>query len=102
MGTFCLAKREAKRLMRDIRASLLHEPEAWTIREGTGPGQTVLEWGDYRVVISPCERCPCLAILDHCRLYYLGANVWLPKLSRMRLRAAARWAIAHKAVSGSI
>lgn len=72
-------------LTRDLRHSLAETNERWTITSDKD-GNTVLARRDFRIVLVARG----LRLFDSVRLYREEAEIWLPLLSRLRLRAAAR------------
>ena len=70
-------------------------PRDWHYVGTMGIGQTAIENGLLRVTVAPCERRPCLTLLDQVRLYEIASdgspqNVFVGPVSRLFLRRAVR------------
>lgn len=72
-------------LTRELRHSLAETKERWAISSDKD-GNTVLARRDFRIVLVARA----LRLLDAVHLYREDAEIWLPLVSRVRLRAAAR------------
>jgi hypothetical protein len=79
-------------LTRDLRRSLLAPADRWRVGADED-GNAMLEKGSNRIVLIPRAA----RILDSIHLYSDDAEVWLPLVSRLRLRAAARWRLIEHA-----
>jgi hypothetical protein len=79
------ARRDARSLSRKLRHSLAAPDEKWKVGtdEQTHPS---LSMGDVRIVLMPRA----VRLLDAIHVYSRDAEIWLPLLARLRLRAAAR------------
>lgn len=83
---------DSRVLSRQLRVSLTSADEDWKI--GTAEdGRPMLTNGGFRIVLSPRV----VRLLDAVHLYNDDAEIWLPLLTRLRLRAAARWRLIHDA-----
>ncbi len=83
---------DARRLARKLRNSLTSLEEKWNV--GTDEhGQPTLSNGDFRIVLVPRA----VRLLDAIHVYSDNAEIWLPLLARIRLRAAARWRLIQDA-----
>jgi hypothetical protein len=76
---------DAMLLVRELRKSLLKSKDRWK-SDADENGSAVLSHGDFRIVL---ERRG-LRLLDAIHLYQNDAEVWLPLMPRLRLRATAR------------
>ena len=85
---------DAMILVRALRQSLLESKDRWKTRPDD-TGGAVLSHGEFRIVLEP--RGP--RLLDAVHLYRSNAEVWLPLLPRLRLRAAARLRLIQDAKS---
>jgi hypothetical protein len=72
-------------LTRDLRRSLEEPKDRWKMDSDEG-GNTVLTKGEFRIVLVARA----LRLLDTVHLYREDAEIWLPLLSRLRLRSSAR------------
>lgn len=80
------------RIARELRKSLRSD-DGWTVSAVTAPGMigAVLSRGTtVRIHLYPNDRCPCLRMFDVIRLIVNGVDVYLPPVSRLCLRKAAR------------
>ena len=85
-------QRAARRLARKLRESLAAPDDNWTA--GTDKkGQPTLSNANFRIVLVPRAA----RLFDAIHLYSDDAEIWLPLLARLRLRAAARWRLIHDA-----
>src|SRR5262245_59121406 len=79
------ARWDAMILTRELRRSHENSKERWKI-DGDGEGDTSLTKGEFKIeLVRRTTR-----LLDAIYLYQGDAEVWLPLVSRIRLRAAAR------------
>jgi hypothetical protein len=79
------AHRDARILSRNLRKSLAAPDDKWKV--GTDEeGHPTLSSGDFRIVLVPRAA----RFLDAIHVYSDDADIWLPLLTRLRLRAAAR------------
>jgi hypothetical protein len=79
------AHRDARILSRQLRKSLASPDENWKI--GTDEeGHPTLSNDGFLIVLMPRA----VRLLDAIHVYHDGAEIWLPLLARLRLRAAAR------------
>jgi hypothetical protein len=79
------AHRDARSLSRKLRQSLAAPDEKWKV--GTDEeGHPTLSTGDVSIVLIPRA----VRFLDAIHVYSHDAEIWLPLLARLRLRAAAR------------
>jgi hypothetical protein len=92
MGTFIRMRREACQLARDLRVSLMEDEASWKIDRDFHGGAAVTA-GSFHITITP----RLLRVLDRIHLYCDGAEVWLPLLSRIRLRNTVRLFVARRA-----
>jgi hypothetical protein len=89
---------EACRVGCYIKQWMQERPEDWRVRPVVRfTGQSVVEAGTWRVVLTPCERCPCLRAMDHVRVYVDGSDLYLPLVVRLRVRTATRLLLLDKA-----
>jgi hypothetical protein len=72
-------------LTRRLHKSLVEPKDRWTVSSDDGK-DAVLTHGDFRIVLLP--RGP--RLLDVIHLYRKDAEIWLPLIPRLQLRAAAR------------
>jgi hypothetical protein len=79
------ARRDAWILTLDLCRSLSDVDARWKI-EGEGDMITILSRGDFRIELVPRR----VRLFDAVHLLRDGAEIWLPPLPRLRLRAAAR------------
>lgn len=87
-------------LTRMLRKSLLHEPGDWSIGQLPGRGAVVCNAHHHtRIVVKPaCKRClHFLRLCDRIEVNHRGSEVWLPLLSRLRLRLAVRLYLLERA-----
>lgn len=83
---------DARRLARELRKSLASQDDNWKI--GTDEeGRPMLSNDGFRIVLEPRA----VRLLDAIHVYRDDAEIWLPLLARLRLRAAARWRLIHDA-----
>ena len=83
---------DARRLARELRESLASPDEDWGV--GTDEsGRPMLSKEGFRIVLTPRA----IRLLDAVHVYRNDAEIWLPLLARVRLRAAARWRLIHDA-----
>lgn len=83
---------DARILARKLRESLASSDDNWTI--GTDEeGNPTLSNDGFRIVLVPRA----VRLLDAVQVYRDDAEIWLPLLARLRLRAAARWRLIHDA-----
>jgi hypothetical protein len=92
MATLFEMRREASRLARDLRASLLGDDAKWTIDRDFHDG-AALTSGKLHITVAP----RLIRVLDRIHLYCDGTEVWLPLVSRIRLRGAVRLLAARHA-----
>jgi hypothetical protein len=79
------AHRDARSLSRKLRKSLTAQDDKWKV--GTDEeGHPTLSSGDFRIALMPRAA----RFLDAIHVYSHDAEIWLPLLARLRLRAAAR------------
>jgi hypothetical protein len=83
---------DARRLARELRASLASPDEDWSVGTDEG-GRPMLSKDGFRIVLTPRT----VRLLDAVHVYRNDAEIWLPLLARVRLRAAARWRLIHDA-----
>jgi len=76
---------EAHKLSRKLRQSLAELDTKWKVGQDDD-GNTELSNSEFRIVIAPRA----LRLLDAVHVYSHDAEVWLPLVARVRLRAAAR------------
>jgi hypothetical protein len=79
------ARIDARQLARKLRQSLATPKDKWKI-DTDEEGHPTLSTGDFRIVLEPRA----VRILDAIHVYHDDAEIWLPLLTRLRLRAAAR------------
>jgi hypothetical protein len=79
------ARWDAHSLSRKLRKSLAALEDKWKV-DTDEDGQPTLSSGEFRIVLVPRAA----RLLDAIHLYNNDAEIWLPFLSRLRLRAAAR------------
>ena len=78
-------RRDARILSRKLRLSLAEPEDKWKV--GTDEdGRPLLSNGNFRIVLVPRAA----RLLDAIHVYSEDAEIWLPLLPRLRLRAAAR------------
>ena len=88
-------RRKARSLGCKFARTIRDNPRGWEHAATMGIGQTSITNGTVTIVVAPCERCPCLQLLDHVRLYEIGKNGQLQHtpigpVSRLCLRRAVR------------
>lgn len=94
MIPFIEARREGVRLAFFIRLSLLHQRDDWTEGSTTRNGASVSNAKHHtRIETIPC----CIRMLDKIRVYHHGAEIWLPLITRWRLRTTVRLFLAERA-----
>jgi hypothetical protein len=76
---------DAHRLARELRKSLASPVDNWKIMTDE-EGHPMLSNNGFRIVLMPRA----VRLLDAIHVYHEGAEIWLPLLARLRLRAAAR------------
>jgi hypothetical protein len=86
---------EARRLAKELREALVSRPEGWSI-SNDDDGGTVTSWRKYRIVLQPRA----VRFFDSIHLYYDDAEIWLPIVQRLRLRAATRLLLTRFAAQG--
>jgi len=79
------ARWDAHLLTRKLRQSLATPKDKWKI-DADGEGHPRLSNGDLLIVLVPRAA----RLFDAIHLYEKDAEIWLPLVSRIRLRAAAR------------
>ena len=83
---------DARRLARELRTSLASPDDNWKI--GTDEeGHPMLSNEGFRIVLTPRA----VRLFDAIHVYRDDAEIWLPLLARLRLRASARWRLIHDA-----
>jgi hypothetical protein len=83
---------DARVLSRELRKSLAAPEDNWKI--GTDEeDHATLSKDDFRIVLVPRAS----RLFDAIHVYHDDAEIWLPLLARLRLRAAARWRLIHDA-----
>jgi hypothetical protein len=86
------SRRDARRLARELRDLLASPDEDWKV--GTDEdGHPMLSKESFCIVLTPRT----VRLLDAIHVYRDDAEIWLPLLARVRLRAAARWRLIHDA-----
>ena len=84
-----------------IARSLRDEASCWKVKPcPIMSGQSWVECDSLAVTITPCEKCPCLRVMDHVRVYKDGSDVCLPWLARIRVRNAVRVFLLENALKG--
>jgi hypothetical protein len=76
---------DAHKLSRQLRQSLADTSAKWKIAVDDDENPE-LSNGDFRIVLTPRT----VRLLDAIHVYHDGAELWLPLVARLRLRAAAR------------
>jgi hypothetical protein len=76
---------DAHKLSRTLRQSLADPNAKWKIAVDD-EGNPEMSNGDFRIVLVPRA----IRLLDAIHVYHDGAELWLPLVARLRLRAAAR------------
>jgi hypothetical protein len=76
---------DARTLCRTLRSSLASPDETWEVGADEN-GHPTLSNANFRIVLVPRT----LRLLDAIHVYGDDAEIWLPLLLRIRLRAAAR------------
>ena len=96
------AARAARRLARELRASLMTQPRTWSIRpheaiDGVTELKATLKRREpedvdrvFTITVQPSKQLPAVRVLDRCRLACDGGDVWLPLLPRIRLKNCVR------------
>jgi hypothetical protein len=79
------ARWDAHLLTRKLRQSLATPKDKWKI-DADREGHPTLSAGDFRMVLVPRAA----RLFDAIHLYEKDAEIWLPLIARIRLRAAAR------------
>ena len=79
------ARWDAHLLTRKLRQSLATPTDKWKI-DADDEGHPTLSSGDLRIVLVPLAA----RLFDAIHLYKQDAEVWLPLISRIRLRVTAR------------
>jgi hypothetical protein len=79
------ARWDAHLLTRKLRQSLATPKDKWKI-DADDEGHPTLSTGDFRIVLVPRAA----RLFDAIHLYEKDAEIWLPLVSRIRLRGAAR------------
>ena len=83
---------DAQILSRKLQKSLAAPDEKWKVGADEEERPTLLS-GDFRIVLVPRA----VRLLDTIHVYRDNAEIWLPFLSRLRLRAAARLRLIQEA-----
>src|SRR3954463_10117210 len=83
---------DARHLARELRKSLSSPDDNWKIGADE-EGRPTLSKDGFRIVLTPRA----MRLLDAIHVYRDDAEIWLPLLARLRLRAAARWWLIHEA-----
>lgn len=76
---------DAHKLSRQLRQSLADPNAKWKIAVDDDENPEMSN-GDFRIVLEPRA----VRLLDAIHVYHDGAELWLPLVARLRLRAAAR------------
>ena len=92
MLTYIRTLLETRRLARQIRRSLLTEPDKWTI-EPDDEGNAIASNGKFKIELLRHR----LRVLDSIYLVCGEVEVWLPLWTRLRLRGAVRLMLARLA-----
>jgi hypothetical protein len=79
-------------LARKVRASLTEANGKWEI-DADEDGRPRLTSGRFGIVLAPRA----VRLFDAIHLYCEGAEIWLPFIARLRLRAAARYRLIRAA-----
>jgi hypothetical protein len=79
------AHRDARILSRQLRKSLALPEHNWKI-ESDEDGRPTLSNNGFRIVLTPRAS----RLFDAIHVYNNDAEIWLPLVARLRLRAAAR------------
>lgn len=93
MPVFLNLRFKAMCLVREFRRSLVKQPELWTI-DADRQGRPIVSAGPFRIMLEPRP----LRVVDAIHLYFEDAEVWLPLVSRLRLRSAVRLLILQRAM----
>jgi hypothetical protein len=93
MPVFLRIRFAAIRLARALRQSILTETTLWDI-DFDDVGRPALVAGPFRVVIAPRA----IRLFDALHVYCNGAEIWLPLISRLRLRNAVRLVLIENAL----
>jgi hypothetical protein len=83
---------DARALCRTLRSSLASPDETWAVNADED-GQPTLSNANFRIVLMPRT----IRLFDAIHVYNNDAEIWLPFLPRVRLRAAARVRLIHDA-----
>src|SRR3954452_21404062 len=86
------AHRDARILSRQLRKSLASPDDNWKI-ETDEEGHPTLSNSGFLIALVPRAS----RLFDAVHVYNNDAEIWLPLLARLRLRAAARWRLIHDA-----
>jgi hypothetical protein len=86
------ARWDAHRLSRKLRNSLATPSDNWKVETDDDDGPA-LAHGDFRIVLVPRGA----RLFDAIHVYSAGAEIWMPLMARLRLRAAARSRLLHAA-----
>lgn len=76
---------DAHLLTRKLLQSLARPKDHWNI-DADDEGRPIVSSGDVRIILVPRAA----RLFDALHLYEKGAEIWLPLISRIRLRAAVR------------
>jgi hypothetical protein len=85
-------RRDARALCRTLRSSLASPDETWKVGADED-GHPTLSNANFRIVLMPRT----IRLFDAIHVYSNDAEIWLPFLPRVRLRAAARVRLIHDA-----
>jgi hypothetical protein len=86
------AHRDARILSRQLRKSLASPEDNWKVGTDEESHPTLSNNG-FRIVLVPRAS----RLFDAIHVYSKDAEIWLPLLARVRLRAAARCRLIHDA-----
>src|SRR3954469_21618931 len=86
------ARWDARILARKLRLSLTSSDDKWKIGKDA-EGYSTLSNGGFRIELMPRN----VRLLDAIHVYSDDAEIWLPLVPRLRLRAAARLRLIHDA-----
>jgi hypothetical protein len=85
MFTMLRAHFDARRLLRKLRRSLGDSAEKWKV-SADDAGHPLLSHGEFAIELAPRTA----RVFDAVHVYREDAEIWMPLMTRLQVRAAAR------------